>query len=127
VLLAAACLAGAIASTVTYVSLVRLQRAVVASRQARGCDRILRDVHASDTPLNPSSLRAGIVAGCLIRMGKLKQADRTMAVAASREPGNVFVWLTYATYQVARRRPAAARTAYLHARSLDPHLPPPRS
>jgi predicted Zn-dependent protease len=116
--------AGATASMVIYVSQVRLESASAVAKHPHGCSRVLRDARASDTFLNPSSLRDEIIAGCLLGTGKLPAADRTMAATVAREPQNVFVWLAYANYLAARHRPATARAAYAHARSLDPHLPP---
>ncbi len=124
-MLAAACLAGAIASTVTYVSEIRLQSAAAGAKNLHDCPRILPDIRGSDTPLNPSPRRDLAFAGCLLETGHGRHADRVMVAAAAAQPRNVEVWFTLAIWQASRRHRAAARSAYAHALTLDPHLARP--
>jgi predicted Zn-dependent protease len=122
--LAAACVAGAIASTVTYVSEVRLQSAVdEALGSLTRCPHVLSDLRASRTPLNPSPRRDLALAGCLLEVGRGQEADRTMERLVAREPQNARVWVMMAVWEAARHRVSAARASRARAVALDPQLP----
>jgi|SRR5437588_12093111 len=122
--LAAICLAGTVASVITYVSDVRLQEGVAAARDSRFCPRAVRKLRASASSLNPSALRDVVLAACLLRTGHPAEADRTIARAAAREPANARLWAQLALFQAERGQNGAAQVSYAHARRLDPRLPP---
>src|SRR2546423_13518191 len=112
--LAAACVAGAIASTVTYVSEARLQKAADEAWTRSRCPRALPGLRASQTPLNPSPGRDLTLAGCLLEVGRGRKADRTMEAMAKREPANARVWVMLAVWRGARRPRGAPRPADAH-------------
>ena len=125
--LAAACLAGATVSVITYVSEIRLQHGAAALARGHNAEGALRELRASDSPLNPNSQRSVLVAVALFRAGRRSEAERTLVVAARREPENVQIWASLAYLEFRLGHLAAARAAFAHARQLEPqpHLPLP--
>ena len=121
--LAGTCLAAAIASFMTYIAVVRLKDAFVEFDSAPNFARALRDMRASDSPLDPSTLRKTVIAVGLLRTGRPAEAEGVMANAVRREPENAAMWVTLARVQLTRGRPAAARASYAHSRRLNPHVP----
>jgi predicted Zn-dependent protease len=121
--LAAACVAGALACGVTYVSQVRLARAFATFDKRHDVSRAVADLRASDSVLNPSILRDISISVGLVRTGHPGQAERTMAAAVQREPGEPSAWGILARVQLSRKRIAQARASWVHARRLAPQLP----
>lgn len=120
--LAAACLAGAIASVDIYVSQARLTAAF--AHADRTCPSTLPDLRAAGSPLNPSTLREMSIAICLTLTGHAGDAERLMARVAREQPGNAQPWAALARIQLNRRRPAAARASWARVRQLNPHVSP---
>jgi cytochrome c-type biogenesis protein CcmH/NrfG len=121
--LAAVCVAGAALCTIAYVSETRFQHALDTSLQSGDYQRALRDVRASDSPLNPSAHREGAVALALLVLGRPAAAEREAAGVTRREPGNVDTWVLLARIRASRNRLPGARAAWARARRLDPRLP----
>jgi Flp pilus assembly protein TadD len=122
--LAAVAVAGAIAFGLTYRSHVRFQNAFDTLYQTADWGPTLRALRASDSALNPTAAREGAIAIALLGSGRPAEAERVVAVAARREPGNAQAWVALAQVQVSRGRAPAARVSWARARRLDPHLPP---
>jgi cytochrome c-type biogenesis protein CcmH/NrfG len=121
--LAVAFVAAAVASAITYASIVRVDHAAYRFQATGDFQRVLRDLRGSDSSLNPSNYRDQGIAVALLHTRRPVAAERVMARAAHAEPQNVFAWVPLARIQVARGRLAAARASWAHARRLDPHLP----
>jgi Flp pilus assembly protein TadD len=123
VVLAAVCVAAAVASAITYASIKRVDHAAYGFARSGDFPRVLRDLRASDSPLNPSNYRDQGIAVTLLHMGRPAAAERAMARAVENEPENALVWAQLTRIQLTRGRLAAARASWARARRLDPHLP----
>jgi predicted Zn-dependent protease len=117
--------AAAVACAIAYASVVRVDRAANRFISSGDFAHVLRDLRASDSPLNPSNYRDQGIAITLLHMGRPATAERVMARIARAEPQNAIVWVPLTRIQVARGRLAAARRSWAHARRLDPQLPAP--
>jgi predicted Zn-dependent protease len=120
--LAAAALAGAIAFGLAYRSHVRFNRSFDTLYQTVDWSRTVRELRASDSGLNPTAAREGAIAIALLGSARPQAAERVVADAARREPGNAQAWVALTQVQVSRGRTVAARVSWAHARRLDPHL-----
>jgi hypothetical protein len=120
--LAVVCVAAAVASAITYASVVRVDRVANGFLRSADFSGVLRDLRASDSPLNPSNYRDQGIAITLLHIGRGAEGERFMARAAHAEPENALLWVPLTRIQVARGRLAAARASWAHARRLDPHL-----
>jgi hypothetical protein len=118
-----ACLAGATASAITYRSNIQLEHTFTSFERKQDYPRLLRDLRAGDTPLNPSTFRDASVALGLLHTGHPVRAEAYIARAAREQPSNVQPWIALVRLQLSRGRRAAARASYRHARKLNPHLP----
>jgi Flp pilus assembly protein TadD len=117
--------AGAVGAGVNiYVAQVRLKDAFTSFQKAGDPQRALRDLDASDSPLNPNALRETGVALSLLVTGRPAQAERVIAGAARREPSNPKPWLELTRIQLARGHTAAARVSWAHLRKLIPRAGP---
>jgi predicted Zn-dependent protease len=125
--LALLCVAAAVASTIAYVSVKRVDHAAHGFRGFARADfaRTLRELRDSDSALNPSNYRQQGIAVAMLHVGRRAEAERTIVRAARAQPQNAFLWVQLTRIQVARGRLAAARASWAHARRLDPHLPEP--
>jgi cytochrome c-type biogenesis protein CcmH/NrfG len=121
--LALVCVAAAVASVITYASVKRVDHAAYGFVASGDFPRVLRDLRASDSALNPSNYRDQGIAITLLHMGRRAAAERAMARAADAEPQNAFLWVVLTRIRVTRGRLAAARASWAHVRRLDPHLP----
>jgi cytochrome c-type biogenesis protein CcmH/NrfG len=127
--LAAVCVAGAVACAVSYVSVERFARALDTFLHTGDNARVLREVRASDSPLDPTAYREANISVALMALGRRAEAERVATSLSRREPQNAQTWLTLARIQVTRGRTRAATASWARARRLDPHLrselPPP--
>jgi predicted Zn-dependent protease len=120
--LAAVCVAGVIACAVTYVADVRLHDALAEFGRTRNFNRALRELRASQSALNPQVGRDVGIAYAQLATGHPAQAERAIAAATRREPGNTRAWIELTRIQLARGRLTAARASWARARQLDPHV-----
>jgi cytochrome c-type biogenesis protein CcmH/NrfG len=127
--LVAICLAGIVASALTYASQVQLTQAIETFGVTKDFARALRDIRASDSALNPNVFRDAGIARSLLHTGHPLAAERTIARVTRDQPGNVVAWVSLTRIQLARGRMAAARASWARVRRLNPHapveLPPP--
>ena len=123
VVLAVACAAGAAVSLTAYVSQRRLYDAGLEFQRTLDFRATLPRLRASDSPFNPTQVRDATEAISLLHTGRPAAAERKLARSARDHPYDAETWVALARVQVARRRPAAARVTWAHARRLDPHLP----
>jgi predicted Zn-dependent protease len=121
--LALVCVAAAVASAIAYVSVKRVDRAAHAFIATGNVARVLHDLRASDSPLNPSNYRDQGIAIALLHLGRPVAAERFVARVVREHPQNENAWVTLTRVQIARGRLAAARRSWERVRRLDPHRP----
>ena len=123
------CVAGLVASLLTYSSQDELKASFRNFSVRHDFARAAREIRASDSPLFPSVYRDVGISVSLLLTGHPVRAERIMASSAERSPGDVRTWITLARIQVTRGRLAAAHVSYERARDLNPilrpGLPPP--
>src|SRR4051794_33547103 len=104
VVLAVACAAGAVVSFTAYVSQRRLYDAGAEFQRTLDFHVSLRDLRASESPLNPSQVRDAAQAVGLLHTGRPAAAERILARSARDHPYDAETWVALARLQLARRR-----------------------
>jgi hypothetical protein len=120
----AVCVAGVVASMLTYRSQSELATAFHNFMVTPDYARAARQVRASDSVLFPSVYRDIGVSVSLLLSGHPAEGERIMSGSTRRSPGDVRTWVTLARIQLTRGRIAAARVSYARARELNPTLRP---
>jgi hypothetical protein len=121
-LAAGVCVAGVVASLITYRSETRLEDGFLSLvvHEPRADALELLDGSAA---LNPDARRSLGRAILLERAGRGTEAVEELSEAARREPENASVWLTWSRIEIGQGDRDAASRLYARARELDSQLP----
>lgn len=121
--LAAACVAGALASVTVYRSDGKIAAALREVVPGGGDAATVAAMDDAKTFLNPDSLREANKAIVLARYGAAGEAERIMLRVVEREPENQNAWVVLARVQATKGDRVAARRSYRRAVELNSRTP----